>query len=80
MKNPFCPYKYLFGVPKKGIHSYRFMDVAVVDVIQTIIGAFIIAYFSGYPFWPVLGILFLSGIVLHRLFCVPTTIDKLLFT
>jgi uncharacterized membrane protein len=74
-----CPYKNILGEPKKGVHSYRFMGLAIMDVIFTIIGAFIISYTTGYSFYLVLAILFLTGIVLHRLFCVRTTIDKILF-
>ena len=80
MSSFFCKYKNIAGEPGKGIHSYRIMDVAILDVIGTIIIAFIISYFSGYSFPLVLGVLFFSGIFLHRLFCVRTTIDKLLFT
>ena len=70
-----CPYKTLFGEPGKGIHSQRFMGVAIMDVIPTIIGAFIISYFIKRSFLLVLGSLFLLGIILHRLFCVRTSVD-----
>jgi hypothetical protein len=79
MSNPLCKYKDLFGIPGKGIHSYRVLDIAVVDVIQTIIGALILSYITKWPFLYVLGGFFLLGIVSHRLFCVRTTVDKLLF-
>ena len=36
-----CKYKDALGEPGKGIHSYRFMGVAIADVIMTIIGALI---------------------------------------
>ena len=74
-----CKYKNILGEPGKGAHSYRLFGVAIVDVIMTIIAAYIISYFFKYSFIYVLLILFASGIVLHRLFCVPTTVDKLLF-
>jgi hypothetical protein len=81
MKTPFCPYKYILGIPGKGIHSYRFLNLAIADVIMTIIGAAVIAYFTNntkiFPY--ILGSLFLLGIILHRLFCVRTTVDKFLF-
>ena len=79
----FCQYKNLFGEPKKGAHSYRLFDIAIVDVILTIIGAFLLHkyYFikKNIKFWKVLIGLFVFGIILHRLFCVRTTIDKFLF-
>lgn len=76
----FCKYKNIFGKVGEGIHSYRILNIAVVDVIATIILAFIInKIFPQLKFKKVLLILFLLGILLHRLFCVRTTIDKLLF-
>lgn len=79
MPNQLCPYKYILGIPGKGIHSYRVFNIAIVDVIMTIIGAIVISYFTKWPFLYLLGGLFLSGIILHRLFCVRTTVDKFLF-
>jgi len=75
-----CPYKDILGKVGEGAHSYRVANIAIVDVIMTIIGAFVLHYF--YPNYSVLSIavvLFLLGIILHRLFCVRTTIDRLLF-
>ena len=40
-----CKYKDALGKPNQGIHQYRFLGVAIVDVIMTIIAAFIISYF-----------------------------------
>jgi phage-related protein len=74
-----CKYKNILGIPGKGIHSYRVGGVAIADVIMTIIGAFIISFFSGWNFIYTLIGLFILGIILHRLFCVRTTVDKLLF-
>ena len=74
-----CKYKNYFGEPGKGVHSYRIFNIAIVDVMMTLIGALIISYLSGIKFiWSALG-LFLVGILLHRVFCVRTTLDKLLF-
>jgi uncharacterized membrane protein len=73
--------KKAFGEPKKGIHSYRVFNIAYLDVLITMI----IAYFIQKIFYPktkyikVLFFFFLSGIVLHRLFDVRTTIDKFIF-
>jgi len=74
-----CKYKNALGEPGKGVHSYRLFGVAIMDVIMTIIVAYIISYFSNYSFIYTLVFLFILGIILHRLFCVKTTIDKLLF-
>jgi hypothetical protein len=74
-----CKYKNALGEPGKGIHSYRLFGFAIADVIMTIVGAFLISYFFKISFIKTMLVLFLTGIVLHRLFCVRTTVDKLLF-
>ena len=74
-----CKYKDILGVPGKGVHSYRIFNIAIVDVIMTIIGAFLISYFFKLSFLYTTIFLFILGIILHRIFCVRTTIDKLLF-
>ena len=74
-----CKYKNSLGIPKQGIHSYRFLDLAIVDVIMTLIVAILISYICETSFVYTSLSLFLLGIILHRLFCVRTTIDKALF-
>ena len=74
-----CKYKNLFGEPKKGIHSYRLFGIAIVDVIETILGALLFSYIFNYSFLYTTIVFFIIGIILHRLFCVRTTVDKLLF-
>ena len=75
-----CKYKNIFGKVGEGIHSYRIFNIAVADVLLTILGAFIIYLFlPKYNFFVILFLLFGLGIFLHHIFCVRTTIDKLLF-
>jgi hypothetical protein len=75
-----CKYKNVLGKVNTGLHSYRILDIAVVDVILTILLAYVVKLiFPNKKFILILGLLFLLGIILHRLFCVRTTIDKLLF-
>ena len=78
----FCQYRDILGKVGEGPHSLRIFDIAIVDVILTIFGAYIInlLVFPKCKYLLVLLVLFLLGIVLHRIFCVRTTIDKLLFT
>lgn len=75
-----CKYKNILGVPGQGPHSYRIFNIAIVDVVLTIIVAYIISYIYNISFVKTSITLFILGILLHRLFCVRTTIDKLLFT
>ena len=74
----FCPYKDRLGVPGEGVHKH-FFGLAMFDVIATVVVAELLVYFFhlSRP-WTILA-LFLTGIVLHRIFCVRTTIDKYLF-
>ena len=75
-----CKYKNMFGKVGEGIHSYRIFNIAIFDVLATILGAYIIHLFiPKYSFITVLIFLFILGIILHHLFCVHTTIDKLIF-
>jgi hypothetical protein len=74
-----CKYKDALGEPGVGIHSYRIFNIAIADVIMTFIGAFIISYFLNISFVWTSIFLFILGIILHRIFCVQTTINKLLF-
>jgi hypothetical protein len=75
-----CKYKDIFGKPKEGAHSYRVFDIAIVDVIFTILGGIVIAYIFNLDYTNTIIILFILGIVMHRLFCVETTVDKFLFS
>ena len=76
---PFKKYSEIFGRVNEGVHSYRFFNIAIIDVISTIIGALVISIIFKINFGLILIFLFLLGIVLHRLFCVNTTINKMIF-
>ena len=76
----YCKYKDFFGEVNTGIHSYRVFNIAIMDVIFTFLAAFIISLvIPKYNYFIILFFLFLSCIILHHMFCVKTTIDKLLF-
>lgn len=74
-----CKYKNMFGEPNAGLRKYRIFDIAILDTAFVIIIGFLISYVSGYSLWKTLVILFVSGIVVHRLFCVRTGLDKVFF-
>ncbi len=73
-----CKYSDSLGVPGKGVHEH-FMGIAYMDVIFTCIAAEIISYTTGWNFFLVLFALLITGIFVHRLFCVRTTVDRWLF-
>ena len=77
-----CSYKNMLGEVGKGIHSYRLFDIAIFDVLLTILAAGLFRlYFSPkISFALILFVFFCLGIFFHRVFCVRTTIDKLLFS
>lgn len=78
-----CNYSNVFGKPGTGLHSYRVFDLAVVDILLTVVLAAVITSVlpkkSVLNFLIVLVLCFSLGIFLHRIFCVRTTVDKLLF-
>jgi len=80
-----CKYKNIFGEPNTGFHSIRIFNVAIFDVVSTIILGIVIQFLLQKIFhydislYILLIILFGLGILLHRLFCVRTTVDKLIF-
>jgi hypothetical protein len=74
-----CPYKNLIGEPNKGIRKHRFLDISIFDVSVTVGSAYLIARYFNQDFKMILVIVILLGIIIHRLFCVKTTIDKILF-
>lgn len=79
----FCSHKDLLGEPKKGIHSFRIKistyDFAIVDILLTIIVAIVISYKYNYNFFTTLMYMIILGIIVHYLFCVPTTLNNILF-
>ena len=61
-------YKNIFGEPGKGLHQYKFKGTAVIDYLLTILGAFIVTYFTDIPLViTTIGLLIL-GILFHSLF------------
>jgi len=74
-----CKYSDMFGAPGTGVHSYRVFNIAVIDYSLTVVTAVLLSYHYKWNFTYVLVGLFLSGIVAHRVFCVRTTVDRMLF-
>ena len=65
-------YRYVLGIEKKGAHSVRVLDTALVDYILTILLSFTTTYIFNIPavlttiFW------FSIGVVIHYIFGVQT--------
>ena len=80
----FCEYRDMFGAPGTGVHRFRFLDVAIVDVLAVLLMAWIVCKyvllrFTVSTYCCVAGAMFLTGVIAHRIFCVRTTVDKFLF-
>ena len=74
-----CQYKNILGEPGKGVHSFRIFNFAIFDTISTILLAYFIHKVFKINLIGSLVLCFLSGIILHRVFCVKTTLDKIIF-
>lgn len=71
-----CKYTHALGVPNEGVHSYRLFGIAIVDFLMTIIIAAVVSFLSNISFMRISIGFFLTGILLHRVFCVDTAIDR----
>ena len=82
MQNPFCKYKDLFGTPGStaGLRKYRIFGIAILDVSVTLVCAVLIAWFFRLPYPQTIIAIFILGVFVHRLFCVRTAVDIMLFS
>jgi hypothetical protein len=70
-----CPlkqFKFIFGVPGEGVHRYRFMDVALVDYILTLLLAILVTKLTKLPLVISTILMFVVGIVCHYLVGIQT--------
>ena len=68
----------VYRIPGKGFHSIRLMDVALGDYIGTILMAILLSHVTKYPLVLTTIFMFILGLILHILFCVPTSASKFL--
>lgn len=75
-----CEYSDIFGKPGEGSHAYRIFNLAIVDLFGTIFVAFLLSkYYPKYNFVTYLALLLLLGIIMHKIFCVETRLNKSIF-
>lgn len=77
-----CQYANIFGKPKEGAHKTRVLGLAAVDLIATVVLAIVVTALlkckmSQVPV--VFALLWVLGILLHKLFCVDTPVTKFIF-
>lgn len=71
-----CKYKDIFGKPNEGVHSYRIFNIAIIDTVLTIIlGYFIAKYYKLNLLYVLVG-LFILATIIHKIFCVKTTLTN----
>lgn len=67
-------YKNIFGTPTVGLHSVRFMNIAVIDVFATIFVAYLTSIYLETNFICTFILLFILGMVVHRILSIKTTV------
>jgi len=75
----FCEYKDLFGEPGKGIREWRIFNLSIVDVVGAIILGLILSKLFNTSKIGGVFLSFILGLIFHKLFCVETTLNKLIF-
>jgi hypothetical protein len=75
-----CQYKDMLGAPRTGFRAtHRFMDFAYIDVLVTLACCVFLSYVFKTSFLWTCVFVFGLGILVHRLFCVRTKLDTILF-
>lgn len=82
----YCKHADIFGKPGTGAHKRRLGPFAAVDLLGTVGLAFLAAAvyqrrrasFAA-TFVVVFALLIIAGIAIHRLFCVNTALNKMIF-
>ena len=73
-----CQYRHIFGKEKEGVHSYRFLDIAIVDTFLTFILSLAISYYFKVNLIFVFVLLIILSLIIHYIFCVDTTLTKII--
>jgi hypothetical protein len=75
----FCHYRAIAGAPGTRYHRFRFMGFSIVDVLGTIVMGILLARYLHKSPLLVTICLFILGIIVHRIFCVDTALNVLIF-
>ena len=74
-----CKYKNIFGEERKGLHSFRIFDIAIIDLLLTILFAYFISKKYNYNIKLILFLLLILSVIIHKIFCVKTTLTNIFF-
>lgn len=72
-------YKNIFGKPNEGLHKYKIFDIAIIDVLFTLLFAYLIQKYYDMPLIYIFLILIFIGIIAHKLFDVKTGLNNMIF-
>jgi hypothetical protein len=75
-----CKYRDIFGKVGTGVHSLRLFNIAVVDTLLTLLLAYFISSYLKSSLLLTFFILLLASVLIHRAFCVETTLTKMFFS
>lgn len=73
-----CKYANFFGAPGTGAHAYRIFNVAIVDLLMTILAAKLVAWYWAVSFLKTTLAFLALGVFFHYIFCVKTTFNTFL--
>jgi hypothetical protein len=73
-----CPYAFALGIPGQGVHSTRFLGMALHDWLATFVLAAIVAWLFKANFLYTLVYVFVFGELLHYFYGVPTAFLKMI--
>lgn len=80
MQSPYLSqFRNVFGKPHEGVHQYRILDIALIDLAFTVLFAWLFSIYNQQDFVKVLVVILIVGIFMHKLFGVKTTVDKFIF-
>lgn len=73
-----CPFANILGEPNTGVHSIRLFGFSLIDILLTVLVAYLIAKAYKINFWYSLFGLFVLGEILHYVFGTKTAFLKMI--
>ena len=74
-----CKYKNAFGKLNTGIHSYKIGGISILEFGVAASAGYILSFILRTRFVQTIILFLILGRIIHRMFCVRTTVDKFLF-
>ena len=74
-----CKYSDILGKPGIGFHNHFGTPIAILDLVGTILIAYLISKKYNKKFLNTFAVLMILAIGLHRMFCVKTALNEFLF-